>query len=1402
MEFTGERMIPEYNVEDLIYSEHLLRYNFCKQFVAGKTVIDIACGSGYGTQIIAEAGAQLAHGADISPETVEYATKTYAHAKSEYFVADGTDLPFGDHCYDVAVSFETIEHLEHYQKFIDELKRVLSPSGLLIISSPNKDLYPSGNDFHYEEFTEEEFLTMLQVQFKHVKLYYQNNFLLSSLFESSQSLSSNKIDVASSIQSDGMYFVALCSDEPLPEVQQNSFIADPDEISSSAIVAERNKHISILQTQVKELTGHIDYLKNTTVDKHQLHIFEMELERYKVYYKTETEKLELVKKNLDIDNIRFDETNRILREKEDRLEQAINSKADLLAQLHHAIENHDNLTAAYKQLQTRLSEESGKSDYLYDLVEKQKLEVESKIELEAEISRIKAECVELTGKAQYLESLFNEELQKSEYLFGAVQEKETAIARINAELADAKTQISSFADSKNELLANIDLINSERIKLSTTINLIVSENNKNKEEVEKNNAEKLFLEHKINELDKDRFELKIRLEAKLKDVESLESANLLFAQKQQYFVGLGQKLVDTKSKLFDLQMAYIGQMSLHKDTLAQIEERDKSIELLHISNAEYSCLLEEKQIIIHEQESQIQTLGYANDVNLQKTGELEQLLCQNEVLITDCQTQMANQELKIADQEADIAHKEAKILLLERENEEKRNELIAVRSSFSWLITYPLRKILQLFIFLFRPIVFLANDSLYAIQLLKREGIKSFIHRFFWYLRGKRLIEEIQYDKNKKQLILSHKTVNNKEIIEFEKTKKPLVSIIIPVYNQFDYTYNCLLSIKEHSADIAYEIIIGDDKSDDETVNIHQYAKNITVVRHNQNLRFLLNCNTAAKKAKGKYVLFLNNDTKVHPDWLKHLLETFENHPQTGCVGAKLIYSDGRMQEAGGIIWDDASGWNFGRLADPELPEYNYVKETDYVSGACLMLPTSLWKEIGGFDTRFVPAYYEDTDICFEVRKHGYKVIYQPLAQVTHFEGISNGTDLGSGQKKYQIINHKKFVEKWGVELKSFNFPNAQDVFLARDRSRLKRQILVIDHYVPHFDKDAGSRSTFSYLKLLVKMGYNVTFIGDNFFKHEPYTTVLQQFGIEVLYGNYYQSHIKDWIRDNGKYFHYVFAHRMHIAPKYFVELKKYTSAKIIYVGHDLQHIKSMKEYEISKKDEHLHNHKKFKEIETAIFNTVDIIYPFSSYEAPLIQAIVPNKVVRAMPVYFFGDKYSTDSKFNARKDILFVGGFGHPPNVDAVLWFVKEILPKIWEKLPDVCFYIVGSNPPKEIKSLQHDKVVVTGFISDEELVSYYNQCRIAVLPLRVGAGVKGKLLEAMYYMLPTVTTPVATEGVPGIETCSAVASSSDEFAQAALRLYSNESVWSEYSEKGSELIHKYYSEDNARQLLSKDLI
>jgi len=349
--------------------------------------------------------------------------------------------------------------------------------------------------------------------------------------------------------------------------------------------------------------------------------------------------------------------------------------------------------------------------------------------------------------------------------------------------------------------------------------------------------------------------------------------------------------------------------------------------------------------------------------------------------------------------------------------------------------------------------------------------------------------------------------------IEFPVHEQVEISIIIPVFNQFRFTQACLASLQEHQGAERFEVIVVDDCSTDATAEAVPRMPGIVYLRTETNSGFITSCNRGAEAARGKYLVFLNNDALVRPGWLTALLDTFAEEPRAGIVGSKLLYPDGRLQEAGGIIWRDATGWNYGKFDDPEKPEYNYLREVDYCSAAALMISKSLFASVGCFDSRYAPAYYEDTDLAFKVRGAGYKVLYQPLSEVIHYEGATGGTDLSTGAKKHQEINRSTFAEKWAAEL--MTRPAHGDLAPLQLAPPDRKNILVIDHHVPMPDKDSGSLRMFQILKILRQLGHRITFVPDNLAYEPPYTCELQKRGIEVVYHPYVKK-VRDYLLAHG----------------------------------------------------------------------------------------------------------------------------------------------------------------------------------------------------------------------------------------------------------------------------------------------
>lgn len=298
-----------------------------------------------------------------------------------------------------------------------------------------------------------------------------------------------------------------------------------------------------------------------------------------------------------------------------------------------------------------------------------------------------------------------------------------------------------------------------------------------------------------------------------------------------------------------------------------------------------------------------------------------------------------------------------------------------------------------------------------AFSILKKEGWAGIKYHFYLVKDKEKGLKTKCIKEYTVFPFQEYKDIDSYEKVMFKTYQKPIVSIIIPVFNQFAYTYNCLRALKNCEGEEEFEIILADDCSTDLTIDIDKIVEGINVLHNKDNLQFLKNCNNASQKVRGKYIVFLNNDTQVQSNWLKALIELMEADESIGLAGSKLVYPNGFIQEAGGIVWSDGSVLQYGNGRQSGEDDLNIKRETDYISGASIIITRNLWEKIGGFDERFAPAYYEDVDLAFEVRKKGYKVVYQPESEVVHFEGVSELKD--ASRKDIINRNREKFIVKW-----------------------------------------------------------------------------------------------------------------------------------------------------------------------------------------------------------------------------------------------------------------------------------------------------------------------------------------------------------------------------------------------------
>lgn len=633
----------------------------------------------------------------------------------------------------------------------------------------------------------------------------------------------------------------------------------------------------------------------------------------------------------------------------------------------------------------------------------------------------------------------------------------------------------------------------------------------------------------------------------------------------------------------------------------------------------------------------------------------------------------------------------------------------------------------------------------------------------------------------------------------FQKEEKPIVSIIIPAYNQFEYTYNCLRSILMNTDNVPYEVIVADDCSSDLTSDIEKFVEGISVIHNKENLMFIKNCNHAAKIARGKDIVFLNNDTQVQLNWLYPLVKCMDSHKEAGIVGSKLVYPDGSLQEAGSIIWNNANVWNYGWGKNPDFLEYNYIREVDYISGAAIMISRKLWNDIGGFDERYVPAYYEDADLAFEVRKRGKKVLYQPDSVVVHFEGVSNGKKLDEGIKKYQLINQERFLEKWKSEIKERQYPEGENVLAASERKQGRRTVLFVSEHIPTYDRDAGSRTLDFYIQEFIRRGYIVKFIPNDLAGKEPYTHRLEQMGVEVFRGKLQQNAVVNWIYVNHKMIDYAFLNYPCASMRY-IDIFNNLGIPVMYYGVDLHYLRLQREYELTGNESTAEESKIFYEKEAYLIKHADVVYYPSQVEVEIVKKEFHRDDAKQLMINIYDmDSISNEYDPGERKGIMFIGGYQHMPNVDAVLWFSHKIFPKVYRELKD-CFYIAGANMSADINNIKIDGTKVIGALTDEELEEMYCSVKMIVVPLRYGAGIKGKVIEAMYHGIPVVTTSIGIEGIPNEDNAVKIAGGEDDFADAVIELYRSDKELMRMSKASQEIIRRYYSREAAWNNIAAD--
>ncbi len=626
----------------------------------------------------------------------------------------------------------------------------------------------------------------------------------------------------------------------------------------------------------------------------------------------------------------------------------------------------------------------------------------------------------------------------------------------------------------------------------------------------------------------------------------------------------------------------------------------------------------------------------------------------------------------------------------------------------------------------------------------------------------------------------------------------PVASIIVPVHGQLGWTLNCLHALLRHRAAVSAEVIVVDDGSPDATAALLgplaaalPGLRLLSLARH---LGFVAACNAGAAEARGQFLVLLNNDTRVVEGWLDALVESFALFPDAGLVGSKLLYPDGRLQEAGGIVWRDGTAWNYGRGDDPNRPQFCHARRVDYVSGASIAVPATLWRSLGGLDPRYAPAYGEDADLALRLRARGRPAWMQPRSRVIHYEGKTSGTDVARGAKSHQVANQRKLFLRWHATLETHR-RNGEQPYLERERG-VTRRALVVDATTPTPAQDAGSVTTVQTLRLLHALGYQPHFVPQDNWLFEPeHTPELLRLGVECAYAPYDTDFVR-YIERSGGLFDVVIVYRAPVLHRVLPALRRHAAhAPVLFHAMDLHHLRLEREAALRHDPATRAEAAAMRGRELALVAAADCTITHSTHERALLAAAVPGAPVVVWP--FMSDCHGTAAGFAARRDVCFLGGYRHPPNVDAATFFARDVLPLLRARLPGVRFVAAGANPGADVRALAGAAVEVTGQVDDLRRV--FDRVRVFVCPVRYGAGTKGKITAAMAYGLPVVSTACGIEGMDLVDGQDVlVADTPPALAAACARLHEDAALWARLSARGLAIVRARHSLAMGRDTLA----
>lgn len=636
------------------------------------------------------------------------------------------------------------------------------------------------------------------------------------------------------------------------------------------------------------------------------------------------------------------------------------------------------------------------------------------------------------------------------------------------------------------------------------------------------------------------------------------------------------------------------------------------------------------------------------------------------------------------------------------------------------------------------------------------------------YLNRRKQLKELH--KNHSFHVAIPSTERNE--IRFHLPEKPLISILIYFQNNQLYVRKCLLEISKNLPKHPLELILVDDNSDD------QFSlsdlKGIHSIRNEQTQGFVKSINQGIQQARGEFIYLLDAASIVHNGFLDELLSVFEEHTDVGAVGSKILNTKGKLLEAGSVFLKDAKLTHVAGKPS-YYPEFNYCYQVDYCSARSLLFrKLSDNGMLNLFNEDFTASYFAEADLCYRLKhEQGKHIFYSPFSKIVHYQGVTKGftSNLHIKEEAYER-NFQTFKQKWSKELAAIKAHSIHHRIL---EFCTRGSIVFFNDQVPQYDNNSGELRLTEIMKAFKQLNYHVTLVTLENDINNSYNAYFQRLGIAVLYLHSRKSTIARYFKAMSYATPRIWMHSATTFNRFHKTAREtFKKFDLIFDMVDIHHLRHKRASELFPEDKGISaEYHRYLKIETEASQLADIVIPISEQERDYMRSLCADeKMLVISNIHYAKINLEETPRFADREGLLFVGSL-HTPNIDAINYLIDDIMPLIWQTDPSIKLHIVGNVAqcfPAERKSLPN--VIFHGFVP--EIRPYYLQHRIIVAPLRYGAGVKGKIGQALEYHVPVVSSEIGTEGMFLIDGKHIlIAETPEDFAAKTLSLYSDETLW-----------------------------